>query len=399
MATTWLPKNRLRSARQFLLTNGDVITEPDLEETSTGMKVRLAGETASHFKRDEEAVIRQGVDKIAASRKAQFWMPLDLDGSAMRDALGFTPGGDPVAFNPLGGDRTKARIWWSFKHKTLPIEAVVVVRWMRMNSLDASNAITVKVTVPAQGGNLYARAITVQDRDFDQVCNDLPSKHQEKFEDWLAEHPTSWLDLFEGRSGMIERDAVKALLDKVRAIDGLASIEIPDVSNPKRPKWLKLEASATNCNGQFIADMVEYLDGEVGVEKALATYRQLLDDLRRVGVIIESGLTGNQFMQAMLNGDDALLTTKITSSIQGDDGKNDPMHKLSVHLPTGTFVVSCSNAAPDEIAHRWEESVLLARLTGKEDELLAYATAYVSDKHAKNAKKIVNERKTALARH
>ena len=63
---------------------------------------------------------------------------------------------------------------------------------------------------------------------------------------------------------------------------------------------------------------------------------------------------------------------------------------------TGTFVTSCSaNPDSDRIAHAWEESLVIAQLTGKEDALLAYASEYVRTQHARTTKKIVGQRKNA----
>jgi hypothetical protein len=61
---------------------------------------------------------------------------------------------------------------------------------------------------------------------------------------------------------------------------------------------------------------------------------------------------------------------------------------LSVHLPTGTFIVECTHGDVDKnvVAEKWEEALTMASLTGEEDTLLAYAREYAKKHNATRTK-------------
>ena len=98
-------------------------------------------------------------------------------------------------------------------------------------------------------------------------------------------------------------------------------------------------------------------------------------------------------MAALLSGDKASLGVRVFNLAETNHNV-DNAHKLSVHLPTGTFVVECNHQAVDhnEVAEKWEEALTMASLTGREDALLAYATAYAKDHAKKRTQTIIKER-------
>lgn len=384
MATTWLPRHRTR--RQYLLTNGETIFEPELEVTSTNRKVRIVGTTRSVFRKDEEDLIMDGIHAEARRRKAQFWMPIDYDEWSMRSRLGYTPSEKPAKFEPLASEKVKATAWWSFKHPDLPFRAILEVKWLKYTSTDQSHRVLTRMMIPSQGQSLSPSTVTVATRSLSSLG--LPAEFAEK-------GLPAWTKLIGVVQDLQERPAVQLLLKQVRAVDDLGEIEVPDLRDPDNPAWMTLKAESHNVSGRFYSDLLEYLDGEVGIEKALGAYQVLLDEFRKVGIVVSTKLSGNQLIHAMLNGDNESLTVRVNGSID-TEGDLDYDHEVGIHLPTGTFVISCSATPdPDRVAHAWEESLVIAQLTGKEDKLLAYASEYVRTQHARTTKKIVNQRKTA----
>ena len=403
MATTWLPKHRFRTARQYLLANGEVIEEPDLEESSSGVRIRIAGTTKSVYKRHEDELVKKGLEMAASRRRTQFWMPVDLNDGALNRSAGFTPAEVKARFEPTTR-RSKALAWWSFKHPTLPIKALLIVQWYNDNDYAEGHRITTALVVPNQQvKGLNPLCTKVIDPEFDQVRRTLDdSDAKEAFDEFIREDGGVRLDLLGVQSDLIERKAVGTLLKQVRAAEELEEIQIPDLrlaGTHHQFDWLTLKLDETNVNGRFMQDISEYLSGTATAERALELYKELVGTLRTLGMVMGTNLRENQLMEAMLSGDTDALVVQVSTAV-GDDGKTrDPKHPISVHLPTGTFVVSCPNETEDKdkIAHAWEESRMLADLTGKEDELLAYARQYVNTNHNRRTKKIVAQRIDAQA--
>ena len=402
MATTWLRKHNLHP-RSFLLTNGEVIPEPELEESSTGLKVRLPGDPkTSRYAREIDSVIHKGLGREARERKARYWMPLDLNEAALHRAAGFKPAETAARFDPTLA-RTKSTAWWSFKHATLPIGALLVVEWHNPYGGISGHQVGARLVLQDQmSKNLNPSFFAVTDQEFREVRNTLDAADRPAFEGFVRDARPEWTEVLGADAGLMERVAVAELLKKVRAAEELDEIQIPDLRglDDMNFAWLDLRLEDTNVNGQFVADMNEYLSADAGIEKALELYADLISHLRSIGVVINDGPRENQLRQALITGDRGPLTVKIGPTVMDNSEKDvhDPLHQLSVHLPTGTFAVTCKVSASDknEIAQSWEESVLRAMVTGEKDTLLAYAEAYVRAENTRTTKKIVGRRKRAL---
>lgn len=402
MATTWLPKNNF-TRRSFLLANGDVVLEPELEETATGLKIRLAGTKTSYFSKDKETLVRKGLDIVASQRQTQYWMPIDLDEAALTSNAGFQPANTQARFDPLVKKGTKATAWWSFKHASMPVEALLYLRWQNPNGYEEGNQILGRLVLPNQmNSSLHPDAKAVADPKFSAIEMSI-QEHSIRtyFEEFIRDNPPGeWAKVLQQTNGLMERSAVETLLREVRAVEELDEIEIPDLRDPDNPAWLTLKLHDTNVNGQFMQDMGEYLSGTSSVERALELYRDLVAQFRSIGMVMEADLSENQLMAAMLHGDKKALTVKVGTPIDPDESA-DGKHKVSVHLPTGTFMVSCSHQVEDKdkIAHAWDESLLLATLTGKKDVLLAYAERYVETEHERRTSKTIGRRVAAMETH
>jgi hypothetical protein len=384
--TTWHAKARPGAPRKFLLTDGTIVDEPDLEITTTGRKVRLAGTSVSAYSRDEYDLIVKGLGMTAQQHKAQVWMPVDPNETALRTTTGFDRDDTRAVFT-VEEKRLRATAWWTFKHPTLPIKALVAVKWLNPNGYVSGNTIQTTVVIPDQTATgLTPLATKVVDRSFTRARNELDEPARASFSGWITENPAEWASLLGSKGDLTERDAVEALLRQVRAVDALSEIQIPDFrkAGRKRFGWLTLEADGSNVTNRFTDDMLEYLDN-TGTETIAAAYIALRDEFRRVGVVMDSSLKHNQLYQALVDGDERALTVKIGGDVD---------HVVSIHLASGTFVVDCDLGDRDEIAKAWEESHTIATLTGRKDHLLAYADAFVQQKHDKRTTQIMARRAT-----
>jgi len=399
MPTTWLPRNRFTKRQHWLLTNGDVIEEPDLEESSTGLKVRPIGSTTSFFSRDVDDVIQAELAKVAESRKAKVWMPIDLDEEVWHQQVGMLP---RVATFSLPKKRSEmaAVAWWNFAHPTLPLKAHV--------------RITLKTPFADHVGKLsivsrFIYSDTRLNPGFDPMYfadsgpgfhapyMKLPTPEDIQFREWAKEGGIEALTTASGVDGALERAAVESFHAAVMQMEEIDQVEIPDLrKGGRRAAWLTLKLVETNVNGQFLADLGDYIDSNDGsLEVVQKAYEGLVDAFRAVGVVLPASLTGNQLHEALIQGDRNALTVSMGKAI-ADDLNADQHHGIAVNLATGTFVVQCTVDAKDKIAHDWDEAVFKAEITGQEDELLAYARAYARNRLEERTKKIVRKRTSKL---
>lgn len=402
-ATTWLPYTYTRERRPFLLANGDVVVEPDLEETSTGRKVRLAGQpNTSHYSRDEDLLVRRGLDQIASKRKTRVWMPVDLGERVLGAKAGFTPSETRAVFDPTIATAIKTRAWWLFQHPSIPaVKALLYVEWRHARGNASGHRLWTRLAVQDQlAKHLHPEAQIVVGSSFSGMIQSLELGQREAFLEFVGEDTPEWLKVLETRDNMVERGAVSALMKKVRTLEELDEIQIPDLRDATRGNfdWLTLKLVDTNVTGRFLQDMSEYVTSEDLMAQAREIYGQLVDTFKTIGMVMPGNLADSDLVKAMTSGDRDALTVRLTTPVR-ENLTDDVGHIVSVHLPTGTFVVSCTKGddkGKDDIAHAWEESKVLASLTGKEDELLAYAREYVRTAHDRRTTTAVKRRKTAF---
>lgn len=392
-ATKWHPRyNNLSSTRKFLLVDGTVVGEPALEESGSGVKYRLAAHPKiTAFRKDKDDLIKRGLSLVKPG--AQFWMRLDEGDTRLHTRAGFKPNETKATFE--AGEAQDTTVWWLFKHKTMPIKAILSVTINRTRYGGESHSVVTTLTYPN----------TKPDRDLSFDFNNYADPsfavsgtdwgNSVEWAEFVRDSPSEWSEMLGKVEDLTERRAVEHLLRQVRKGEALDAIEIPDLRG-EEPDWLELELADTNVTGRFLSDLREYLEGSSGVERAVEIYGELISCLRSIGMVMDTPLSGNDFMQALLRGDKEPLTISLGAAL-ADDDKLDTKHKVSAHLPTGTFVVTCEHSIDrDEMALSWDEAVLRAELTGTKDRLLAYADAFVADQHDRRTKSTIDRRKSAL---
>lgn len=399
MATTWMPMTRMERQR-WLLSNGEIVTEPALEMTGTGRKVRVAGTTDSVYASELPGLLDRAADTLAAQRGTHVWMELPDDFAVLnRNIAGLSASDWNRAQLHLVHDPTnhtgKTVCYWRFKASDSPFEVLLVASMEAQGT--SSQVVNVKIVVPFVRYNWEraARAYCVENERFSDLIEQSMSRHDNYYQwsEFVRDNPVEWpTDLFVHKTHTYARPAVNQFLTAVRAFEDLESIEVPDLSNPDAPAYVTLELYDTNVNAELLSDLAEYLDGAPTVEKVAEVYQELLNALRAVGINVGTK-SENDFMAALLAGDNETLRMTVMGLAE-EDGDVDRSHKLSVHLPTGTFIVECDHADvdPNHVAEKWEEAMTMASLTGDEDTLLAYAKAYAQDRIKKRTTKILKER-------
>lgn len=400
--TIWTPLTQLQR-RTWLLANGEVATEPDLEESPSGRKVRVKGTTLSAYRKDMDDLLSRAVSELAEQRGTKLWMSLDRNWEKT-DANNFDPRSFQTSeLNILRNCEEDSVVWWRFKHPDLPIEATVFIRaeGVRRIYRDRNYPITVTTSVLYQHTGLdpmtpRMRFLWERQSGFLQSRNQLVGyDDQTRWDAFVRDNPPIWDNSEIGSfSNQNDRMVIKHMLTQVRKLDELTCIDIPDLRDPLAPGWLRLELFDSNLRVDFEQDCLDALDGASTVAEALTQYDEFRTTLSKVGMVL-SDRGENDFIAA-LNGDKEPLTVRI-APVVGADGNTDVAHTVSLHLPTGTMYVHCDNVHTDhnEIAEKWEEAQLIASLSGKEDELLAYAREYVQRKQSSVMKDLVADRTIA----
>jgi hypothetical protein len=390
---------------EWLLSNGEVITEPALEMTSTGRKVRVAGTTDSVYSGELEELLARAANTLAAQRGARVQMELPPNMTEfLRDALGLEVADTNGAKLHLIHDPTNAHAktiaWWRFKDSSSPLEVLLVAKMEPAHWRDVvQQRVTIWLAVPyavENRGLLKTPRVSITySHRFSDVIDNALSRH-EKYYTWTEytrDNPPDWpITHLADTTHSYARPAVTQYLKALQDFEDLDSITVPDLSDPDTPAYKTLELYETNVNAELLSDLAEYLDGAPTIEQVAKLYQEMLDTLRSVGIEV-SKKSENDFMAALLAGEKETLNMQV-SRLDEENQSVDYGHRLVVHLPSGTFIVECDHVHTDhnQVAEKWEEAMTMASLTGQESELLAYAKEYAKDRIKKRTTKILKER-------
>lgn len=411
--TTWHPRTTMQP-KSWLLTNGETVSEPALEETATGRKVRIAGTTTSMFTKDLDDLLYKGVQAIATTKGERVWMMLGEDrrDQAKRNIYGnsITEGVKPAlhmlkAGGSSYGSGQQTTAWWRFRHSSLPVEAYVVIQMSPAHSgygrststnQDVSTALLMPSTIPTQSHAVsYIRSTS---SDLSEWARNLPdADHRLRFQEMLRDSKPNWSNDVIMRSQVIAGDrlAVKSFLDDAQAMEAFEKFDVPDLRDPNKPTWLTLELQDTNVTGEFIQTLKDYLDGENVVEQVKRHWDEITRLMRSTGLVLDDKDEAS-FSTALAGG--APVEIAVRSSPNEAGHMVDHEHSVVLHLPTGTMIVNCGHSTKssnkDEVAHKWEEALTLASLTGQDDALLAYARRFAETENERRTAQIMSERKT-----
>lgn len=398
MATTWIPRTQFEKPREWLLANGEIVKEPPLEQSASGRKVRVAGTTMTAYSRDLDLLMEQAVVTVAQEKGTSVWMGLHQREQVMNSKAGFTPDETKASLWVVDqAPQARTRVWWRFRHPSLPIEALLVVQGKKTNGYgESGHMVSVGAVLPLTSPSVAADARYASASDtLHPTLAGLDDKLAAQ--EFLRDHPPAWQpDTLLGRTSCVdERRAVKTLLDEVRACDELESLQVLDLRDPDQPDWMDLPLHDTNCTAGFIADLVDHLDAAPAIDDALRIYDELRDCLRRLGMVLPAK-SENDFHKGLLGEDPEGVTVNLGRALEEHGPDHD--HTLRMHLPTGTFIVDCTANIPTEVIDRWEEAKVLARLTGEEDTLLAFAREATRGGQDKRARTIIAARTGTTAR-
>lgn len=395
--TLWYPFP-VAKPRSWLLGNGEIVTEPALEQSGSGQKVRVVGTETSAYARDMDTMILAAVHATARAKQTYVWQPLHERAERMHNLADVDlkeQTSDLYLLRPGNSaeEKGETKLWWTFRHPEFPaIEAMLAVAaWSR----HGSHTVQVKVVFPD------TRTVSLMEtepvlEEYENLANAWyyrlsdPEDHEVRY--WAINDPQEWSQGLVGTTTwQTDRQVVQHLLRVVDKIDALAEITVPDLRDFEALEWMALEVDQSNYNGSFRQSLTDYLSGASAMERAVQAYDDLRDVLRSVGIAM-GPLSENDFQRALLEGEESAVRVEI-GPVTGEEGTRVD-HTLHMHLSSGTFAVTCpaNHASPDEVAVEWERVKTIAQLTGQEPALLAFAQEYGRTKDEKRARRVMRER-------
>lgn len=395
--TTWIPYNQHAERRKWLLADGSIVTEPQMEQSGSGIKVRVPGTDLSTYTKNVDTLVLDTVDHLAEALGTERWMPISDMEAKIDRTMGFQPYDTKAALHALDNDvKAKTRVWFRFKHASLPIEAMLVVTAARVQGQPSNHVVAGSLFAPKTHARRGLSTVIAQETvgSFPLFINSIDMDKRSVARGFIEASPPTWApgSFLGSRQYTSERHMVEEVLRLVRHADDLETIQIPDLRDPDTPGWLDLEFDGTNLNGEFMSDLQEYLEGKPSAQRAAELYSELRDCLRTLGVVFDEAKE-DDFSRGLLAG----TLSVDCGTIHGDDGDPESEHTLSMDLLSGTFVVNCSlRVQTGDVAYAWNEAKAIASMTGDEPELLAFAREAARRDGEERAKKIIKQRRKNL---
>lgn len=369
-----------RDHLQWLCVDGSIINEPPHYRSAGGRKIKINLDGESWERHHLSDALASTAVEIASRRGTKVWMPLGPRDNPKQEVqsqmVGDHRAKDKAELHYLHGDakewRLATRLYWRFKHPTLPIWSSITV----LVTGDGGPSITTMYGYyHTRGSASYAAWVNVESWD---DLETVRGGHAGQVREMPAPRP-DWMDeIHLGRERFpTVRAAVTRLGELVRQLNGIEEIASPDL----RPdishtlySWLPTVFYDTNVTSDLLDDIQLYVEGEPLVEEMSSVYARLQELMRRIGISLPARNT-NDFMRAVAGGDAFRIPVGPLADKAGDDA----VHALHVDLVTGAFVVECSvrHEVNEETATAWEVAKFRAEMTGELDELLAYARAWV----------------------
>jgi hypothetical protein len=387
MATTWGPATPWRYPRHtWVFANGDVAQTPEIEESGTGRRFRLVGETKSHPRGDYDSIMHQHIADLAANRgtTALLAVPAD-DNDRLAEllgplGLGINDLGEAPDIDQVTSRRGFSSALFTFAHPTLPLEAAISVA-LNHHYNDYYSVTTQMSFRPLH--DHYTRP-NVQTR----TSNTLPVNYMpygDPGRQWSYDHendPEALPNIpwgYQRADGYIP--AVMQFVAAVNKVANLDSVAIPDfVTDPTQPRWMSLDRAASNVDEQALADLRDAAAVGPAMEKLAAISDDVLATLRRIGVVVEAGPNQGALAKAARTGDLTGFEVQIRPTGETPSDRDDT-HQVYINLALGMVHVSCTHGSVDDrnaAAQAYDNAKFLADIRGDGDEFLTYTRRYLS---------------------
>lgn len=439
--TEW--EGHTRIPRTWLLDDGSTITEPFLERTTGGRRVRsaedpkLAGSSHDASNVAFTAVMRKVKDRgrviICEAHTLDHLKQVvrGVNFNAEPPMLHLT--NDYYAeggYQQTRLEQNSTRFWTTWEHPTLPIHFV------------SSNGLT---TTPYSAdlvhgfyhlpffpglGQTPGKDGLYSPPSNQEVASSLGNPTSSN--PFLARTAAYWegceffghyppgmatARIVEGR-----REALRQMLIAATAINRLETLEVPDVWSAvlhestdmvtgkaewQQPLFTELRKTGTNIDEDTVESFKAYVTGAESAQKAAKIYKELRAELIHAGIVLGE-VSDDQFIH-MLTNTTRPFTASITGARNVTEGKASGVHSrrgkqtlteqhsVVVDLVTGFIVVGCPHGdepggIPALVREAWDEAHTIASLSGQHGEYIKFANEFL---RVKAENKVLTE---ALAR-
>lgn len=421
-STTWSPAPWL-SEKTWLLTDNAVVKTPPLESSTSGRRVRIAGQTKSHASSTVSDVLRGAVKGIADKRDAKPWVMVETPdenliyhgGAAPNFAttpdftkeqkLHLTPG------STQGKRFQYTDIAFEFVSEECPTVTALVWVYMGLDSCD-DNIFASSVTyrymhedAPVNGsyGGWFEGADWMNPFNYYDTTDDDAARAMV----FLRDHkPIPGVGLYHRDYGKQDRLMVTDAIKLLRELMDVETIEIPVWRERRTPTLMKFKATGrTTWSNALYRQMLDHVQTGATVERIKTNMRQIVNDMQQLG-ITPADRSGNTFLQIVEEtfAEDVPchmipLTKNDNDDEQAPGGHTfinvvpDHEHTVSLDLKSGTLVVNCLKDSA-EVVEAWNFQRFQAELKGELDAFLGFARQQQHKRAKRRVSQIVKERST-----
>jgi hypothetical protein len=408
----WLPK------QTWLLKDNSVVQTPDLETTTSGQRVRIAGTTTSFGKKQIDDMLAQAVKDVAATRLTTPWIKLIDDDQERRNLHGQNspgPGRSPdftkaenLHCAEPSGDNKHTQIVFEFEMEECP--AVTAMVWVIINRRGYGDNDRTEILSGITYQIVHERFALSPSGYGWSGDRDAWYKPYSPYE-----HGP---DVDEGRAFLRDFEPIPdfklindthpgargAVLDALKMIKTLKDVEYIEI-----PVWREnFKASAgryklkrTNLTSRLYQDMVEFVQTRPTLERIRENYRQIQKDMTALGIVMAQK-SNNDFLEIVEQGfvEDVvchMIPMKEDPDGEDADGDGKPQivqdhaHTISVDLLSGTIVVNCAQGDTEVLEH-WNFERTKAELHGELDAFLGFARQKQQRRVRKTFNKIMKDR-------
>jgi hypothetical protein len=192
--TSW---NRLirPEPREWLLGDGTVITEPPLETSGSGIKIRVAGATDTAYARDLHTMLTKAAEKVADQRNTVVLAEITNGFKGrFQQSMKWKPWEETSALlGPVRDPENRSNVthaWWKFQLPGTPFEAYLTVTLTGSYNLDYTRRVNLWLPVRRFNHDDTTTLIhDVENASFANVTSSLrnwDSNTEEKWDEWIA---------------------------------------------------------------------------------------------------------------------------------------------------------------------------------------------------------------------
>jgi hypothetical protein len=421
--TLWGPAPWLRE-QTWLLKDNTVVKTPLLEATSSGRRIRIAGQTQSFPKNELDSLQFSAVREVAVERGTEPWVQItntpddtmSFHGAASPERGG-TPDfsvvpsfhySDPKRINQY--DHTQ--ITFEFVSEECATLTAVVWVYIGKGHYNSDFVLRSGITYRAMNekagtspGSGYSWFNGDQSKWYTPFGYYDSGDYVEDAQEFLgALEPIPGVEFVNKKFDNNARGAALEALKLLKQLIDVERITLPVWRDKTTPEAMIYRATGrTNFANSLYREMLEFVQTRATVERIKENFAQIHRDMAQLGMVMRPART-NSFFETVEQGfGDGLLCHMIPLTTDGNGNEatqaqaaivEDHEHTVSIDFASGTLVVNCLKAENEGLVEQWDFARMKAELHGELDAFLGFATQAKNKRQRRRVNKIVKDRST-----